>query len=199
MIALCLAIGLTACLLSFQLALDRHFVRAGRMPRGAMVLAILSMAVYASALVRLWTAGAPSITLSAAAGAVLFGSFVLFHVTRRGSPPRRLPVAFETAAPQRLVAEGSHRFIRHPFYVSYILYWVAVVLAAPYAPTAGGAAGIIAIYVVTAIREEQRLLASPLGAQYREYQRRTGRFFPRLTTAWKAGRQENARSDESAR
>jgi protein-S-isoprenylcysteine O-methyltransferase Ste14 len=186
MIALGLATGLTACLLSFQLALDRHFVRAGRMPRAAMALAILSTAVYAVALVRLWMAGAPSSAFSAAAAVVMLGSFLLFHVTRRGSPSRCLPVAFEAAAPRRLATEGPHRFIRHPFYVAYMLYWVAVVLSAPYMVTLAGAASIIVIYVVTAAREEQRLLNSPLGAEYREYQRRTGRFIPRPKAFWKS-------------
>lgn len=186
MIALCLGIGLTACLLSFQLALDRHFVRVGKMPRGALVVAILSTAVYISALVRLWTAGAPSNALAAAAALVMLGSFVLFHATRRGSPSRCLPVAFEEAAPQRVVAEGPHRFIRHPFYASYMLYWVSVVLSAPYAVTIAGAAGIILIYAATAALEERRLLKSALGREYREYQRRTGRFFPRPKAIWKA-------------
>jgi len=186
MIALCLAIGLTACLLSFQLALDRHFIRAGRMPRAAMALAILSTAVYVSALVRLWMAGAPSTAFSAAAAVVMLGSFLLFHATRLGSPSRCLPVAFEDASPPRLVAEGPHRFIRHPFYTSYMLYWVAVALSAPYAVTVAGAAGIIVMYIVTAALEEHRLLNSPLGSEYREYQRRTGRFFPRPTALWKA-------------
>lgn len=186
MIALSLAIGLTACLLSFQLALDRHFVRAGRMPRGALALAILSTAVYVSALVQLWRAGAPSLALSVAAAVLLAASFTLFHMTRRGSPPRSLPVAFETAAPQRLVAEGPHRFVRHPFYVSYMLYWVAAALSAPHAVTLAGVAAIIVTYVVTATREEQKLLSSPLGAEYREYQLRTGMFIPRPSTLWKA-------------
>lgn len=184
-IALFLAIGLTACLLSFQLALDQHFVRAGKMPRGALVLAFLSTTVYVAALVRLWTVGAPSSAMTAAAAVLMLGAFLLFHLTRRGSPPRCLPVAFEAAAPQRLVAEGPHRFIRHPFYVSYMLYWVSVVLSAPHVVTLAGAAAIILIYVVTATREEQRLLNSPLETDYREYQRRTGRFIPRPTALWK--------------
>lgn len=185
MIALGLATGLTACLLSFQLALDRHFIRAGRMPRAALALAILSTAVYLSALVRLWMAGAPSTAASAAAAVVMLGSFLLFHATRRGSPPRCLPVAFEDASPRRVVAEGPHRFIRHPFYVSYMLYWVAIVLSAPSVVTAAGAASIIVMYMVTAAREERSLLKSPLGSEYREYQRRTGQFVPRPTALWK--------------
>ncbi len=186
MIALGLAIGLTACLLSFQLALDRHFVRSGGMPRGALGLAILSTAVYVSALIQLWRAGAPSLALSVGAAVFMLASFLLFHVTRRGSPPRSLPVAFETAAPQRLVAEGPHRFIRHPFYVSYMLFWVAVALSAPHPVTLAGVAAIIVTYVVTAAREERKLLSSPLGEEYREYQRRTGRFIPRPTALWKS-------------
>lgn len=179
MIALGLATGLTLCLLSFQFALDRHFVRSGKMPSAALGIALLSGAVFLSALVHLWSEGAPSVGFSIGAATLMLASFSLFHTTRLGSPPRCLPVAFEDAAPERLVAEGPHRYVRHPFYVSYMLYWAAAFLSAPSLLVGLGSVSIILIYVVLAAREERRLLDSPLGAAYSEYRQRTGRFVPR--------------------
>jgi protein-S-isoprenylcysteine O-methyltransferase Ste14 len=180
MTALALGTGLTACLLSFQLALDRHFIRSGKMPKAAFRIALLSTAVFLAAIVHLWSAGAPSAGFSIAAAVLLLASFSLFHVTRRSSPPRCLPVAFEDAAPERLVVEGPHKYVRHPFYVSYMLYWVAAFLSAPSLLVGLGSSSMILIYAVLAGREERELLDSPLGAAYEQYRRRTGRFLPRL-------------------
>ena len=179
MIASGLAAGLAVCLFSFQCALDRHFIRSGKMPRAALGIALLSAAVFLSALVHLWLEGAPSAGFSIGAAVLMLLSFSLFHITRRGSPPRCLPVAFEDAPPKRLVAEGPHRYVRHPFYVSYMLYWAAAFLSAPSVLVGLGSLSIIVIYIVVASREEKRLLNSELGAAYREYQQRTGRFLPR--------------------
>ena len=183
-----LVLGLTICLLSFQLALDRHFVRAGKMPRSAMGIAILSAAVYLAAIVRLWTQGAPSSAFALVAAALMIGSFGLFHATRRSSPPRCLPVAFEDAAPERLVAEGPHGYIRHPFYLSYMLYWAAAFFSAPSLLVGIGALSIVVVYVVLAGREERKLLESAIGPAYREYRQRTGRFLPRPSAFLRGGR-----------
>jgi protein-S-isoprenylcysteine O-methyltransferase Ste14 len=83
-------------------------------------------------------------------------------------------------APKSIVTWGPYRFVRHPFYASFLLLLTGSVLAAPH-PV------VIAMLVVsffllnyTAAREEKRLSASSFGAEYVAYLSKTGRFVPRV-------------------
>ena len=83
-------------------------------------------------------------------------------------------------APKEIVTWGAYSHIRHPFYTAFHLALGAAALTAPSVVTAGCLAwGCIAL-VLTARREERRLLASRFGADYGVYMQRTGRFLPRL-------------------
>lgn len=180
-VALALAAGLTACLGSFQMALGAHFARSGRnLPRATTALATLSAALYVSAMLHLFVVGAPGPLLAAGAAILMTCSSLLFRYARKSSPPRALAVAFDRAAPLQIVSNGPYRYIRHPFYVSYMLYWTAAFLSAPHALIGAGAMTMLVLYAILAGREERALLASPLGPEYRRYQSRSGRFLPRL-------------------
>jgi len=95
----------------------------------------------------------------------------------------RVPLALwhqDNDAPVELVTWGPYRHIRHPFYSSFLLAFLAGVLAFPHALMFGCFAyGFVALSI-TAAREEQRLGNSEFGGQYRRYMRASGRFFPRL-------------------
>ncbi|MGH9149213.1 MAG: methyltransferase family protein, partial [Acidimicrobiales bacterium] len=83
-------------------------------------------------------------------------------------------------APVEIVTWGPYRLVRHPFYTSFLSALAAGALVAPHAVTAAPALfGLVAL-TLTARREERRLAASHLGAQYRAYLGRTGRFLPRV-------------------
>ena len=95
----------------------------------------------------------------------------------------RVPLALwhqKDDAPQNIVTFGAYRYIRHPFYTSFLLALTAAVLVAPHVVTL-----LILLYgfIVlnfTAAREEKRLSVSAFGDEYRQYIGRTGRFVPRL-------------------
>jgi protein-S-isoprenylcysteine O-methyltransferase Ste14 len=70
-------------------------------------------------------------------------------------------VAFATDAPGRFIRRGPYRWIRHPFYMPYILAWLAG---------------------LAAIGEQAAFLSSTFSGQYRVYQQQTGMYFPRLFT-----------------
>jgi protein-S-isoprenylcysteine O-methyltransferase Ste14 len=79
---------------------------------------------------------------------------------------------------------GPYRFVRHPFYLSYILCWCG---ASVYVAEGWQAfpALIIALtmawmYYRTACAEESDLLSSAMGVRYGDYKARTGMFFPKL-------------------
>ena len=73
-------------------------------------------------------------------------------------------------------------WVRHPFYLSYLLCWTAGVLATGRAALAATVAFMGWIYWRAAVKEEAKFAASPLGAEYRRYAARAGRFVP---TPWR--------------
>jgi len=77
-----------------------------------------------------------------------------------------------------LITDGPYRWVRHPFYVGYILGAVA-------APVAVAGTGLVLIAVLmigltiaAALREERAWLRSPRGQAYRTYRAKTGMFVP---------------------
>lgn len=95
----------------------------------------------------------------------------------------RVPLALwhqNDDAPQSIITYGAYGRIRHPFYASFLLAFLAAFL---YAPQLGTLVCMLAGFIIldrTAAREERRLSASEFGADYQAYIRRTGRFFPRI-------------------
>lgn len=81
--------------------------------------------------------------------------------------------------PAEIVTWGPYAWVRHPFYLGYILAAAAAALLAPGPVMVFWVLYAWAVLTRTAQREEQRLLASDLGAVYATYMATTGRFFPR--------------------
>lgn len=80
--------------------------------------------------------------------------------------------------PERLLTEGPYRWVRHPFYLGYILGAMAPPVATAQPIMVVIAAAMIAITLAAAFREERVWLSSPRGGAYREYSSRTGMFVP---------------------
>jgi protein-S-isoprenylcysteine O-methyltransferase Ste14 len=91
-----------------------------------------------------------------------------------------LLLAFSSRTPPEIIEHGIYARVRHPFYLSYMLFWwdwwplngfhpVSLMLAAL----------MTAIYVIAA-RKEELLLAYRFGTRYIDYARRTKQFVPWL-------------------
>lgn len=117
---------------------------------------------------------------SATALALLISSQVLFWGALKAFGPRRPSIAFSPGAPEALVASGPYRYVRHPFYLAYTLFWLGGLIAVPYWPTAIGVAVICTLYYRAAVREEKAIAESRLAAEYAAYKKTAGMFFPRL-------------------
>jgi protein-S-isoprenylcysteine O-methyltransferase Ste14 len=103
----------------------------------------------------------------------------------------RVPLALwhqdgDENAPMHIVTYGPYGWVRHPFYVSFILLLIGGALIARDALTL--AALPLGLFSLdwTARTEENKLLASELGSEYGAYRERTGRFVPRLENAWRS-------------
>jgi protein-S-isoprenylcysteine O-methyltransferase Ste14 len=92
-------------------------------------------------------------------------------------------VSLELRENHQLVSHGVYRWIRHPMYASIWLWGLAqgMMLANWFAGWSVIPA-FAAMYFIRMPREE-RLMCEQFGDGYREYVRRTGRLFPRLTKA----------------
>jgi protein-S-isoprenylcysteine O-methyltransferase Ste14 len=80
--------------------------------------------------------------------------------------------------PDRLITHGPYRWIRHPFYLGYIIGALAPAVAVNHPVILLISMAMVAITVTAAFHEERVWLASPHADEYREYRRRTGMFLP---------------------
>jgi protein-S-isoprenylcysteine O-methyltransferase Ste14 len=95
----------------------------------------------------------------------------------------RIPIALwhqNNDAPRNIVTWGAYAHIRHPFYASFLLAFLAALLYSPQLLTLIGLIYGFIMLNATAAREEKRLSQSDFGQEYVEYIGKTGRFFPRL-------------------
>ena len=117
----------------------------------------------------------------AAAGIVMYTlSVALFLSAMEAARPARLQRAFiDHPLPDRLITGGPYRWVRHPFYLGYIIGALAPAVAIQSAWIVVITVIMIGIVVVAAFREERVWLSSSRAQEYRNYQRRAGMFFPR--------------------
>jgi protein-S-isoprenylcysteine O-methyltransferase Ste14 len=116
---------------------------------------------------------------AAVCGAILaLGSFVLYEWTRRTVIDRNFYVGLSGEVPGVVCDAGPYRHVRHPFYLSYMLAFVAVAVAFPSFIVSGVCVANIGLFVYMALDDERVLLRSPLAADYASYKMRVGMFLP---------------------
>ncbi len=84
-----------------------------------------------------------------------------------------------TRARHTLVTTGPYRWVRHPFYVAFMLAVTAdsIVTANWFLALTRF---VTSVLIVIRTRTEEQKLVERFGVEYRDYMERTGRFFPRL-------------------
>jgi protein-S-isoprenylcysteine O-methyltransferase Ste14 len=144
----------------------------------APVALILSYLGRAPALLAADTGAARVLELMAVP--LLAGALALIAATVAS---HRVPLALwhqHDDAPRSIVTHGPYRWVRHPFYVSFLLLLAGSAMITRDVIALGSFGLGLAILTWTARREEQRLATSAFGADYVSYLGRTGRFVPRL-------------------
>jgi protein-S-isoprenylcysteine O-methyltransferase Ste14 len=166
-----------ACFAVFSWGVKGHFRSTGAMPRGMMVLSALSLIGFLWYAARLIT-HTPAATWPAAM--LLFAAaLAMFFWAVRATAKTPPTLAFDDDRQSFLLHHGPYRHVRHPFYASYLLFWIGTALATP-GLAAWLAPLIMAIaYTHAATREEQKFARSELASAYAAYRASAGMFLPR--------------------
>ncbi|HYW71940.1 MAG TPA: isoprenylcysteine carboxylmethyltransferase family protein [Pyrinomonadaceae bacterium] len=170
---------LLSCFCSFAWALRAHFV-ASRMSIFMRLIAVLGAVLTFLQLMAMLAA--PSFgPIRSLMGVWLYtASLAGFWWTVSATRSRRLSVAFSVDRPDFLLESGPYRFVRHPFYAAYSLFWIAGLVVAPRWYLLPGVAVMLSSYFSAARMEEAKFASSGLQDVYQGYRARTGMFLPRL-------------------
>jgi protein-S-isoprenylcysteine O-methyltransferase Ste14 len=118
---------------------------------------------------------------AALCGAVLgLGAVLLYEWTRRTAVDLNFFVGLAGEVPPAVCESGPYRFVRHPFYLSYMVAFVAVSVAFPSLVVAVVCVTNIGLFMYMAVDDERVLMGSAIAADYAKYKSRVGMFLPRL-------------------
>lgn len=155
-----------------------HF-KSRQMPAGANLVSASVVTALAAFLILLWTNEAP--LWAQIAGFVLEGlSLWMFHRTINASRLGALHFAFDTDNPVSLVTRGPYRYVRHPFYTSYLIFWAGLALGAWSLWAIPVLLLMAGLYTVAARGEEAEFARTDMAGDYATYRARTGMFWPKL-------------------
>jgi protein-S-isoprenylcysteine O-methyltransferase Ste14 len=122
-----------------------------------------------------------------AAGAfIALASIVLYESARRVIKGRGLSLALSDEVAQSVCIEGPYRLVRHPVYSSYLLAFLAMLVAFPNIVSATLFGINLVFFIYAAVAEEQVLSSSPLASAYSAYKNSAGMFLPRLRRSARA-------------
>jgi protein-S-isoprenylcysteine O-methyltransferase Ste14 len=142
-----------------------------------MVISVVSLAAFSWFLISVWREAQPVSPRLAGLG-LQTASLALFLAAIRATRGARLRVAFDRGQSIALIDTGPYRYVRHPFYLSYTLFWIGCAAATISPISVLFAAVLVGLYATAAYVEEKRFLASSLSEQYADYRRRTGSLWP---------------------
>ena len=115
-------------------------------------------------------------------GAILASCSVkLYEWSRRAVVDRHFYIGLAGEVPPAVCEAGPYRYVRHPFYLSYMVAFLGVAVAFPSPIVAGVCLINIGLFVYMAIDDERTLLGSAIAADYQAYRGRVGMLLPRIT------------------
>ena len=122
----------------------------------------------------------PPLVVSALGGVGLLLALTLYHWAAFSIRGRVFSYAGNDDLPQFVHTTGPYAYIRNPFYASYLLVEISMIVMAP---SLWGAAAIVAAtayFQWLARFEEGKFARSPVAAEYHSYTLRTGRLLPKV-------------------
>lgn len=113
--------------------------------------------------------------MPAACGAALSVlSVVLYEWARRTITGRRFAIALADEVPEAVCEEGPYRYMRHPFYLSYVIASLGMLVASLNLIAAAVFIFNSIVFTYMARDDERTLQASTLGSGYAAYRQRVG-------------------------
>jgi protein-S-isoprenylcysteine O-methyltransferase Ste14 len=117
----------------------------------------------------------------AVCGMVLaLSSLMLYEWTRRTVIDRHFYTGLGGEVPAAVCENGPYKFVRHPFYLSYMVAFFSAAVAFPSLVTSAVSIACMGLFVYMAFDDERVLLASGLAGEYKVYRSQVGMFLPRL-------------------
>jgi protein-S-isoprenylcysteine O-methyltransferase Ste14 len=166
-----------AYFLSISIATRQHF-KSGRYPLGMYVISTLSLV---GLTVFLTLAFQGQLVFVGACLALTLVAQALFAWAIRHSRDKRLTLALDDEMQsETIIRTGPWRYMRHPFYASYMIFWLACALATQHLISVIVFLTLSGIYTYSALREERVLSSGPLRKDYIAYRETVGFFYPRL-------------------
>lgn len=107
-------------------------------------------------------------------------AIVLFWACVRITRARKLTLVFSQDLPEHIYAVGPYAYVRHPFYLSYLMAYFGMAMIGEGLWLYVVAALMTLVYFMAARFEESKFESSALAAEYAEYRRRAGMFLPRI-------------------
>jgi len=166
------------CFAAFAWGVKAHFRQTERVPPGTILISVLTVTGFLWFAWRLLAHGPAA--LSALAIVLFILSLMLFAWTVRATRSTPPTMAFDTDEPSFLLNHGPYRYVRHPFYAAYLLFWTATALATRGLTAWAAPLLMLAVYWNAARREERKFANSSLAAAYQSYRAKAGMFIPRL-------------------
>lgn len=145
-----------------------------RDPRGLGIVVSLWMTVAATNV-----GTKPPLVVSAVGVAGLLLALALYHWAAFSIRGRVFSYAGNDDVPQFLHTAGPYAYVRNPFYASYLLTEVSMIVMAPSVWGAAAIVGSAAYFQWLARFEEEKFSRSPFAADYLAYKNRTGRLLPK--------------------
>jgi protein-S-isoprenylcysteine O-methyltransferase Ste14 len=169
-------IAALVCFASFGWGMARHFKRVGKPTRWMMLTAVLALAGASLQIFALVRKPVPEAFAALVLYCVSATLFWLAISATRG----QLAACGQGCVSTRIVTAGPYRYVRHPFYTSYNLTWIAGFAATGWWPLAVSAVLMAWVYERSAREEERGFLSGPLAREYRAYMLAAGRYLPHL-------------------
>ncbi len=175
---LLLASLLFICLASFSWAMRSFFVRQGTVTIGLKLTVLAGMVFAILHFVVILTSRNIATPLVVIAAVLYLLSLAMFWWAITANRVKPLSACFSTNESLHLVQHGPYRLVRHPFYCSYLLTWLAGAVGT-WSPWLGLTfIAMFVLYLSAARNEEDKFASSPLAESYAKYRSSTGRFIP---------------------
>jgi protein-S-isoprenylcysteine O-methyltransferase Ste14 len=165
---------------AISMASYNHFDRRQAEPIGATFLSIATI-LGAACNVLVWIFLAPPDPIGGTVAVVMAAlASALFVFALSESRGGGLLLAFSPRTPPEILEHGIYGHVRHPFYLSYIIFWWDWCPLNSMHPLSLAIAVLMTAMYIFAARKEEHLLTYRFGVRYANYSRRTKQFVPWL-------------------